>query len=87
MDSALINNDTPQTLRIKMFGEFSISNDYFSLSTTKKGGLNNFLLIAYLLSNKGNHITSEALIDMLWPSDKTANPSGALRTLIYRTRK
>jgi len=28
--------DTPQTLQIKMFGEFSISNDYFSLSTTKK---------------------------------------------------
>lgn len=80
-------NPTPETLKIKMFGEFSISNDYFSLSTSKKLGLTNFLLIAFLIANKGNHITSEVLIDMLWPSGKTANPGGALRTLIYRVRK
>ena len=80
-------NDNPQTLQIKMFGEFSISNNFYSLSTAKKGGLTNFLLMSYLLSNKGNHTTSETLIDMLWPSGKNANPSGALRTLIYRIRK
>lgn len=74
-------------LKIKMFGEFSISNDNYTLATAKKSGLTNFLLIAYLLSNKGNHITSEALIDVLWPTGKTANPSGALRTLVYRIRK
>lgn len=85
--NAAVQNRDPQTLQIKMFGEFSISNEYYSLSTSKKGGLSNFLLMAYLLSNKGNHITSEALIDMLWPSGKTANPAGALRTLIYRIRK
>lgn len=86
-DSIHIPNDAPETLHIKMFGEVSISNAFYSLSTAKNGSLTNFLLIAYLLSNKGNHITSEVLIDMLWPSGKTANPSGALRTLIYRTRK
>ncbi len=87
MSLSPVQNDTSKTLQIKMFGEFSISNDFFSLSTTKKSGLTNFLLIAYLLSNKGNHITSESLIDMLWPSGKTANPNGALRTLTYRIRK
>ena len=86
-DLVLAQNDTPQTLKIKLFGEFSISNDFYSLSTSKKSGLTNFLLLSYLISNKGNHITSEALIDMLWPSGKTANPGGALRTLIYRIRK
>ena len=86
-DSVIIQNDAPQTLKIKMFGDFSITNDFYSLSTSKKSGLTNFLLIAYLLSNKGNHITSEALIDMLWPSGQTANPGGALRTLLYRIRK
>ena len=86
-DSVIIQNDAPQTLKIKMFGDFSITNDFYSLSTSKKSGLTNFLLIAYLLSNKGNHITSETLIDMLWPSGQTANPGGALRTLLYRIRK
>lgn len=87
MESEFMQVDTPQTLQIKMFGEFSISNDFYSLSTAKKSGLTNFLLMAYLISNKGNHITSETLIDMLWPSGKTTNPGGALRTLIYRIRK
>ena len=79
--------DTPQTLQIKLLGEFSISNCYHTLTTSKKSGINSFLFLAYLLSNKGNHVTSTSLIDVLWPSDATANPDGALRTLIYRTRK
>ena len=78
---------TSRPLQLKMFGEFSISNEHFSLATTKKNGLSNFLLIAYLVSNRGNHITTESLIEMLWPTEKASNPSGALRTLIYRVRK
>lgn len=81
-----INFETDM-LQINMFGEFSISNKNHSLTASKNSGLNSFLLIAYLLSNKSSDITSDVLIDMLWPEGNSDNPGGALRTLCYRTRK
>lgn len=74
-------------LKIRMLGEFSIQNENNSLTASKQNGLTSFLLLGYLISNKGNDITSEMLIDILWPEGESNNPSGALRTLLHRTKK
>lgn len=79
-------NDS-QTLHIRMFGEFSIENCNYQMTTSKQNGLTGFLLITYLLANRNSDVTTESLIDVLWPEEDIANPAGALRTLCYRTRK
>lgn len=73
-------------LHIRMFGEFSITNTSHTLTVSNKMGLSSSLLLSFLLSNYGNEVTSDSLIDMLWPEDSSSNPGGALRTLTYRTR-
>lgn len=74
-------------LLVRMFGEFSMSNDIHTLNASSKNGKSSILLISYLLSNKGADITSDALFDLLWPDGESNNPAGALRTLCHRTRK
>ncbi|MCP1109352.1 AfsR/SARP family transcriptional regulator [Ohessyouella blattaphilus] len=74
-------------ISVDMFGAFSVSNKNHSLLATGKSGLSSFLLLGYLLSNQGNDITSEMLIDVLWPDGESNNPAGALRTLMHRTKK
>lgn len=81
------NHNRIPVIQIKMFGEFSLKNAEYEMVASKQNGLTGFLLIAYLLSNKGVDITTDSLIDVLWPTEKSTNPAGALRTLIYRTRK
>ncbi|HIW20986.1 MAG TPA: hypothetical protein H9887_03065 [Candidatus Dorea intestinavium] len=74
-------------LSIRMFGEFSIKSRHYTLTASKHSGLTSFLLLGYLISNKGNDITGEMLMDVLWPDGESNNPSGALRTLLHRTKK
>ena len=74
-------------LSAKLFGSFSISND--SYLYPKKGAkeasqLN--LLIAYLLLAQERRVSKEELINVLWENDKSQNPVGALRNLVYRAR-
>ena len=76
-----------EPLKIHMFGEFTIENSNYVMTTSKKSGLTSFLLTAYLIANRGTDITSDSLIDVLWPEGNINNPAGALRTLCYRTRK
>ncbi|MCP1101795.1 DNA-binding SARP family transcriptional activator [Aequitasia blattaphilus] len=82
-----MKNNSTKYLKISMFGEFSIKNEHHSLTASKQSGLTSFLLLGYLFSNKGNDITSDMLIDVLWPEGESNNPQGALRTLLHRTKK
>lgn len=74
-------------LKIRMFGEFSIKSEHYTLTASRQAGLTSFLLLGYLIANKGNDITGEMLMDVLWPDGESNNPSGALRTLLHRTKK
>lgn len=74
-------------LNVKMFGPFSISND--CLTYPKQGAkeasqLN--LLIAYLLLAPKDRVDKSELTNLLWGNDKSQNPVGALRNLVYRAR-
>ena len=41
-------------------------------------------LLSYLIANKDSEVSKDKLIDILWPEETSANPSGALRNLVYR---
>ena len=67
-----------EPLKIHMFGEFTIENSNYVMTTSKKSGLTSFLLTAYLIANRGTDITSDSLIDVLWPEGNINNPADAL---------
>ena len=41
-----------EPLKIHMFGEFTIENSNYVMTTSKKSGLTSFLLTAYLIANR-----------------------------------
>ena len=45
-----------------------------------------WLLLCYMITFRDRVISQEELIDLIYPDEKSANPAGALKTLIYRTR-
>ena len=75
------------TLIIKMLGEFSIQNEYGHFTHINNKSLQITRLLAYLIANKDTEVSKEKLIDVLWPNENAANPSGALRNLVYRARQ
>ena len=75
------------TLHIKMFGEFSISNEYGHFSHMNNKSLQITRLLSYLIANKDTEIPKDKLMELLWPDENATNPSGALRNLVYRARQ
>ncbi|MBU9727280.1 AfsR/SARP family transcriptional regulator [Diplocloster modestus] len=76
------------TLHIKMFGTFTISNDYYKFTPTNNRSLQVTRLITYLLANKEIPVSKDKLTDILWSeSEDCQNPAGALRNLVYRARQ
>lgn len=74
-------------LQINMLGEFSISETNNNISNTSNRSRKVWSLIAYLVYHRGNVIKQSELISRLWGENMdSANPSGALKTLLYRAR-
>lgn len=75
------------TLYIKMLGEFSIKNGYNNFTHINNKSIQITRLLSYLIANKDTEVSKDKLIDVLWPEENAANPSGALRNLVYRARQ
>ncbi|MEE0420190.1 MAG: BTAD domain-containing putative transcriptional regulator [Lachnospiraceae bacterium] len=75
------------TLKIQMFGEFSISNKYYSMVSTTSNSMQVQMLLSYLIANKDTKVSKQKLMEILWPGDTCNKPAGALRNLVYRARK
>lgn len=74
-------------LHINMLGEFSISETNYNISNTNNRSRKVWSLIAYLVYHRGNVIKQNELISRLWGENQVGNnPSGALKTLLYRAR-
>ncbi len=43
-------------------------------------------LLSYLICHRNNSITVSELAEILWPDDRSENPAGALKNLMYRLR-
>lgn len=74
-------------LRVNMLGDFLISEADNNISNISNRSRKVWSLIAYLVFHRGNVIKQSELIDSLWEdSQASANPAGALKTLLYRAR-
>ena len=76
-----------EQLHIQMFGEFHMKNDYHQFIPSSSKGTQVTTLITYLIANKDVEISKDKLVDILWPEEEIANPTGALRNLVYRARQ
>lgn len=73
-------------LQAKMFGKFELTYGDKQISCTGSRSKLLWNLVAYLLCHKGEPVSSEELIPIIWKYEKNDNPAGAMRTAIHRTR-
>lgn len=73
-------------LRVCMLGTFSLryADRQISCSSNRAKLIRNIL--AYLLYHRGELVSAEELISIIWKQEKNDNPSGAVRTAIHRAR-
>lgn len=72
---------------VNMLGEFSISIGGKTITDQSNQAKKPWSLLEYLISFRSRDIPSEELMDLFWNDEASSNPSGALKTLMFRVRK
>lgn len=75
------------TIFVNMLGGFSITLDRRSLVDQNNYAKKPWVLLEYLIAFRDRDVPSEELMDLFWKDDDSANPNGALKTLMFRVRK
>lgn len=75
-----------QVLDVRLFGEFAMRYGNHVLTGNVGRSKKVWMLIQYLLANRGKEIPQERLMEDLWPEDEYDNPFNTLKNLIYRAR-
>ena len=74
-------------IEIQLLGKFAITRGERRLGETH-GRVNKvWVLIEYLLAQRGTTISQERMIEVLWGDEECGNPIGALKNLVYRARR
>lgn len=60
--------------------------EYLNKSTASGAGKKLTSFLEYLILNHGKDISSEELINVFWPEDSSADPGGALKYTMHKTR-
>lgn len=76
-----------QTLRISMFGGFSISAGDKTIIFKKSRNSKTMYLLQYLLLNYGSNVSIEKLADAIYGNEEIDNPVKTLQVLVTRLRK
>ena len=72
---------------ISMFGQISISWNGHTITENDSRSRKTWLLLAYLIHERRNHITQDEIIRLLWDEDDSqTNPQGSLKTALHRLR-
>lgn len=76
-----------ETLRVKMLGSFSLESGELKVDDSANRSRKVWLLLAYLVYNRGRTVPQEELIDLLWGEEEnSSNPLNALKTMLHRVR-
>lgn len=73
-------------LYVRMLGECSIASGEVRIVDRTRRPSKSWLLLAYLLCNRGRHVSQEDLIERLWGNEAGEDYSGALKTTLWRAR-
>lgn len=84
MNSA-VNSQTK--IKVNMFGEFSISINKHTATNLKGKTKRVWLLIQYLIVNRHRYVSTDEIIENIWPKGACKDPLNALKNLVYRARE
>ena len=79
--------EAQQTIYVKTLGGFSITVDGKEISDNNNQSKKPWSLLEYLVVFQKKDISVNELIETIWPDDPGVNPGGALKTLMFRSRK
>lgn len=76
-----------QPINVRMLGEFSLTCGEHTVSDSSNRSKKVWGLLAYLICNRGQFLSQQKLIDLLWGSNSdSANPENVLRITLHRLR-
>jgi len=71
---------------IRMLGEFSMQFGENCISDSNNRSKKVWLLLAYLICQKGRIVSRQELIQLLWGDDSSSNPENTLKITFHRAR-
>lgn len=74
-------------LQIRMLGGCSLTYGEKTIGDASYHQKKPWMLLAYLITFRNREIPIEDLINLLYPGEQGARPTGALKTLVYRVRE
>ncbi|MGN0157836.1 MAG: BTAD domain-containing putative transcriptional regulator [Brotaphodocola sp.] len=74
-------------MQVQMLGGFRMTINDISITDQANQSKKPWSILEYLITFRGREVSSNELIDLIWSDNQSNNPSGALKTLIFRTRK
>lgn len=75
-----------ETLKITMFGEFSVTYGENVINEQSKRSKKMWTLLQFLIANHNRDISQSELTNLLWGEKNSENPVGALKTSLHRLR-
>jgi len=75
------------TFYVQMLGGFSVTYNDIFINNQSSQSKKPWTILEYLITFHDREIPSNELIDLVWSEQTAGNPSGALKTLIFRTRR
>lgn len=73
-------------MKMQLFGGFSLSNETISISEKSLHSNKLVRLLVYIVLHRDRSLNHQELIDTFWEDDRSKNPAGALKNLVYRLR-
>ena len=73
-------------IQVQMLGNFSISLGQNTVDDNGNRSKKMWLLLAYMIYHRSRSVSQEELVNLLWDSDGSTNPSNALKTILHRVR-
>ena len=74
------------TIQVTCLGNFTISNGDAVLTDEINRSLKLWNVLCYLIVHRDRFVPQTELIELFWSEDSSANPTNALKTLLYRLR-
>lgn len=81
------NKANTPVVYVNMLGEFSITINDKKVDDSSDQSKKPWNLLEYLIAFRCREISPQELIELIWGDEDSSNPSGALKTLMFRSRK
>lgn len=75
------------TAQVQMFGGFRMTINGITITDQTNQSKKPWSILEYLITFRNREVSSGELIDLIWSDSQSVNPNGALKTLVFRTRR